>query len=54
MRLMHKIKNIIKKDRIRLHEFLQDHDLLRKGYLQNTKFRSVMYAQKIELTEEEL
>lgn len=35
LRLMRKIKNIIKKDRIRIHEFLQDHDVLRKGYLPN-------------------
>lgn len=30
---MKKIKTQIKKDRIRLLEFFQDHDLLRKGYL---------------------
>ena len=29
--LMQKVKSIIKKDRIRLGEFFQDHDLLRKG-----------------------
>ena len=51
---MRKIKNIIKKDRIRLHEFFLDHDILRKGYLPNQKFRSVLYSQKIELTEAEL
>lgn len=54
MQLMRKIKNIIKKDRIRLHEFFLDHDVLRKGYLANQKFRSVLYSQKIELTETEL
>lgn len=53
MRLMRKIKNIVKKDRIRLHEFLQDHDLLRKGYLPRQKFRSVLCSQKIVLTIEE-
>lgn len=53
-KLMRKVKNIIKKDRIRLHEFFLDHDILRKGYLPNQKFRSVLYSQKIELTEEEL
>lgn len=31
--LMTKVKNMIKKDRIRLREFLHDHDILRKGYL---------------------
>lgn len=34
--LMIKIKQIIKKDRIRLLEFFQDHDLLRKGVVQPT------------------
>lgn len=42
--LMEKIKNIIKRDRIRLLEFFQDHDLLRKGYLEPTKFRSVLHS----------
>ena len=32
-RLLFKIKAQIKKDRIRLLEFFQDHDLLRKGFL---------------------
>jgi Ca2+-binding EF-hand superfamily protein len=32
-KLMTKVKNQIKKDRIRLGEFFQDHDLLRKGVL---------------------
>ena len=31
--LMEKIKIIVKRDRIRLLEFFQDHDLLRKGTL---------------------
>lgn len=31
--LMTKVKNIIKKDRIRLLEFFYDHDVLRKGYV---------------------
>lgn len=53
MKLMRKIKNIVKKDRIRIHEFLQDHDLLRKGYLPRQKFRSVLCSQKIVLTIEE-
>merc|ERR1712038_629385 len=38
--LMQKVKQIVKKDRIRLQEFLQDHDILRKGYLPAQKFRS--------------
>jgi len=40
---MVKIKNIIKKDRIRLLEFFQDHDILRKGYVPNQKFRNVLH-----------
>ncbi len=51
--LMLKIKQIIKKDRIRLLEFFQDHDLLRKGVLPPTKFRSVLHSQKVQLTAEE-
>ena len=51
--LMDKIKNLVKKDRIRLREFFQDHDILRKGYLPKMKFRNVLYAQKIHLTSEE-
>lgn len=34
-------------------EFFQDHDLLRKGNLPAQKFRGVLYAQKIQLTNEE-
>lgn len=44
---------MIKKDRIRLLEYFQDHDTLRKGYLAHQKFRSVLHSQKIELTVEE-
>ena len=44
---------MIKKDRVRLQEFFQDHDLLRKGYLPAQKFRSVLHSQKILLTTEE-
>ena len=44
---------MIKKDRVRLQEFFQDHDLLRKGYVPAQKFRSVLHSQKIELTIEE-
>jgi hypothetical protein len=52
-RLMTKVKNIIKKDRIRLHEFFIDHDTLRKGYVAAQKFRSVLHSQKLFLTTEE-
>ncbi len=51
--LLFQIKIQIKKDRIRLGEFFQDHDLLRKGYVAAQKFRGVLYAQKIQLTNEE-
>jgi hypothetical protein len=51
--LMEKIKNIIKRDRIRLLEFFQDFDLLRKGTLQPSKFRSVLHTQKVQLTAHE-
>lgn len=52
-RLLVKIKNIVKKDRIRLQEFFIDHDLLRKGYLPVNKFQGVLNSQKIELTRNE-
>lgn len=45
--LMEKIKQIIKRERIRLLEFFQDHDLLRKGSVEPTKFRSVLHSQKV-------
>ena len=51
--LSFKIKTQIKKDRIRLGEFFQDHDLLRKGTITSQKFRGVLYGQKIYLTNEE-
>lgn len=51
--LIFKIKTQIKKDRIRLGEFFQDHDLLRKGTITSQKFRGVLYGQKIYLTNEE-
>ena len=52
-RLLYRIKTVIKKERIRLLEFFQDHDLLRKGTLPASKFRGVLHAQKIQLTAEE-
>ena len=51
--LIFKLKAQIKKDRIRLHEFFQDHDTLRKGTVTSQKFRGVLYTQKIYLTNEE-
>ena len=52
-RLMEKIKTIVKKGRIRLLEFFQDHDSLRKGNVPYMKFKGVLRGQKIELTEKE-
>lgn len=51
--LMDKIKGLVKKNRIRLLEFFQDHDTLRKGYLPYMKFKSVLSGQNIVLTEKE-
>jgi hypothetical protein len=43
----------VKKDRIRLLEFFQDHDILRKGYLAAQKFRGTLHTQRITLTPQE-
>ena len=43
----------MKKNRIRLLEFFQDHDPLRKGYVPFMKFKGVLRSQNIELTEPE-
>ena len=51
--LLFKIKTAVKKDRIRLLEFFQDHDLLRKGFLPKQKFRGVLHSQKIQLIDRE-
>ena len=51
--LLKKVKDQVKRDRIRLGEFLKDHDPLRKGVIEATKFRTTLYAQKIQLTVEE-
>ena len=51
--LMAKIKGIVKKGRIRLLEFFQDHDTLRKGTIPYMKFKGVLRAQKIEITDKE-
>ena len=45
--LMTKIMDMVKRHRIRIGEFLQDHDPLRKGKIDATKFRTTLYAQKI-------
>lgn len=42
--LMQKIRDMVKRHRIRLGEFLQDHDPLRKGRIEATKFRTTLYA----------
>lgn len=45
--LMKKIRDIVKRNRIRVGEFFLDHDPLRKGTIEATKFRTTLYAQKI-------
>ena len=52
-KLLQKIKIVVKRDRIRMLEFFQDHDILRKGYVPFMKFKGVLHSQKIELTNEE-
>jgi Ca2+-binding EF-hand superfamily protein len=47
------IKAQIKKERIRLGEFFLDHDVLRKGSVPRQKFRGVLHAQKIQLSDAE-
>lgn len=44
---MKKVMDSVKRHRIRIGEFLQDHDPLRKGKIDATKFRTTLYAQKI-------
>jgi Ca2+-binding EF-hand superfamily protein len=51
--LMQKIREQVKRNRIRVGEFFQDHDPLRKGVIDATKFRTTLYAQKLQLTTEE-
>lgn len=51
--LMKKLKEQVMRSRIRVGEFLQDHDPLRKGTIEATKFRTTLYAQKLQLTKEE-
>jgi len=48
--LMNKIKDHVMRNRIRIGEFFQDHDPLRKGTIEATKFRTTLYAQKLQLT----
>lgn len=45
--LLQKIRDMVKRNRIRIGEFFQDHDTLRKGTIEATKFRTTLYAQKI-------
>lgn len=42
--LMTKVMDMVKRHRIRIGEFLQDHDPLRKGRIDATKFRTTLYA----------
>jgi Ca2+-binding EF-hand superfamily protein len=51
--LMKKLKDQVMRARIRVGEFLQDHDPLRKGTIEATKFRTTLYSQKLQLTKEE-
>ena len=51
--LMTKIRDQVKRNRIRIGEFFQDHDPLRKGRIDATKFRTTLYAQKLQLTTQE-
>jgi len=51
--LMTKIRDHVKRNRIRIGEFFQDHDPLRKGRIDATKFRTTLYAQKLQLTTQE-
>lgn len=53
MSLLQKVKDTVMRNRTRLGEFMQDHDPLRKGTIDATKFRTTLYAQKIQLTTEE-
>ena len=45
--LLKKIKDDVMRQRIRLGEFFKDHDPLRKGIIEASKFRTTLYAQKI-------
>ena len=51
--LMVELKRYIKVNRIRLREFFQDHDQLRKGKITPAKFRTVLNQQKVDLMDEE-
>ena len=51
--LMQKIREHVMRNRIRIGEFFQDHDPLRKGVIDATKFRVTLYQQKLQLTTEE-
>ena len=45
--LLQKIRDAVKRHRIRIGEFFKDHDPLRKGTIEATKFRTTLYAQKL-------
>ena len=51
--LLQELKRYVKVHRIRLREFFQDHDPLRKGAVTQAKFRTVLNSQKVDLTDEE-
>lgn len=48
--LMDRIKEFVWRNRIRLGEFFQDHDPLRKGIIDATKFKTVLFAQKLQFS----
>jgi len=44
--VIEKIKNIVKVNRVRMHEFFNDFDILRKGVVTKAKFRTAMNMAK--------
>jgi hypothetical protein len=48
--LVDRIKEFVWRNRIRLGEFFQDHDPLRKGIIDATKFKTVLFAQKLQFS----
>lgn len=52
--LMHRVKSIVVKNRIRLKEFFSDYDKLRHGYVTRAKFRTALNVAKLELKEQEI
>ena len=43
-KLLYKIKVMVKKNRMRILEFFQDHDILRKGYIPFMKFKGTLHG----------